>query len=579
LRDLTPQQRRAILLFAAAVAFAVKLALALNTYGTNDVYTYERFGLWSRYLGAELYRIAPDLNHPPSMLHFLSGILRFSDFTHVPFQFWLRFCCIVADAGSLWLVCRILGERLAQRPVFLAVLLIAISPMNILISGFHGNTDPVMIFFVLLAVWLAGYRGRIAAGGAAFGLAFCIKIAPVIAAPALFFALPDWRKRLRFFGVAAVVTIAAWSPYIFDDPRAVLHQVFGYQSSYGLWGVSWLLRQLSAAWPASWRVNLICSQAGSFLAMAAVILLSWWMSRRPNRPALYAQMRMIFLFFFAVTSGFAVQYLAWLTPWIAGLGIAPAAFYTTAGSIFLLVVYNYWALGAPWYLAIAYPWTPHQYFQVLCWLSVVVLAVIAWRRMRGAPPAFPRRIPRGVVWTGSAVAAIALLIYPATVHMRGDRLGIAPVYAKDEALYTEAELYHNLALELFRRGRRADANRVDARAAALERNGEEISEILLREQPARSTMRTPENLMNASLDAYNRQDFAECAADAREALRHRPGMPAAWNNIVVCDASLGKWESAIAAAREGVRLEPESLAVRRNLEWVLSERARADVGQ
>jgi hypothetical protein len=33
-------------------------------------------------------------------------------------------------------VWRIAGERIA-------VLLIAVSPINILISGFHGNTDPV----------------------------------------------------------------------------------------------------------------------------------------------------------------------------------------------------------------------------------------------------------------------------------------------------------------------------------------------------------------------------------------------------------------------------------------------------
>ena len=56
----------------------------------------------SRYFGAELYKIAPDLNHPPSMLHILSGILWISDRTHLPFGFWLRFPDILADAGSLW---------------------------------------------------------------------------------------------------------------------------------------------------------------------------------------------------------------------------------------------------------------------------------------------------------------------------------------------------------------------------------------------------------------------------------------------------------------------------------------------
>jgi len=545
----------------AAIAFFAKLWLALKTYGTNDVYTYERFGLWSQYLGAELYRIAPDLNHPPSVLHFLSGLLRLSGFTHLPFHFWLRLCAIVADVGSLWLVWRIAGERVA-------VLLIAISPINILVSGFHGNTDPVMIFFVLLAVWLAGSRDRTVLAGAAFGLAFCIKITPVIAAPVLLFWLPDWRRRAKFFGTAAAVVIAGWSPFLFDDPSAVIHQVFGYRSSYGLWGVSWLLRKLAVAVPAAWRLDLIYSQIGAVLVLVAVALLSFAMSRMQKRPSLYEQVGMAFLFFFVFTGGFAVQYLVWLTPWIAELGVAPVALFVATGSVFLLVVYNYWTLGAPWYLAIAYPWTTHEYFQVLCWLSVIVMAVTAWLRIRRGD--FRLRVSPALASIGAAV----LLVYPAYVHMKRDRLPVSPVYAQDDALYTEADIYHNLAVQLFQRGRRADSDAVDTQAARMEAEAERITYALRREQPARASMMTPEDLVEASLDDYNRGDFAQCIYDATQSLKTRPGMPAAWNNIVLCNGYLGKWEEAIQAAEEGVRLEPEVAEARQNLEWARSEGRR-----
>lgn len=545
----------------AAIAFFAKLWLALKTYGTNDVYTYERFGLWSRYLGAELYRIAPDLNHPPSILHFLSGLLRLSDFTHLPFHFWLRFCGILADVGSLWLVWRIAGERIA-------VLWIAISPINILVSGFHGNTDPVMIFFVLLAVWLAGYRDRTLLAGAAIGVAFCIKITPVIAAPVLLFWLPDWRRRAKFFGAAAAVVIAGWSPFLFDDPSAVIHQVFGYRSSYGLWGVSWLLRKLAVAAPATWRLDLIYSQVGAVLVLVAIALLAFAMSRMPKRPSLYAQTGMAFLFFFVFTGGFAVQYLVWLTPWIAELGAVPVALFVATGSIFLLVVYNYWTLGAPWYLAIAYPWTTHQYFQALCWLSVILLAVTAWLRIRRGD--FRLRISPAL----ALVAAAALLIYPAYVHMKRDHLNISPVYAQDDALYTEAEIYHNLAVQLFQRGRRPDSNTVETRAETMEAQAESITTALQREEPARSSMMTPEDLVEASLDDFDRADYAQCIYDATQSLKARPGMPAAWNNIVLCNGYLGKWKEAVQAAEEGVRLEPEIPEVRENLQWALSEGRR-----
>jgi hypothetical protein len=570
LGELTPQQRRAIVIAVAAIAFLAKLWLALKTYGTNDVYTYERFGLWSQYLGAELYKIAPDLNHPPSMLHFLSGILRLSNFTHLPFHFWLRFCGIAADVGTLWLVWRIAGAGTA-------VLLIAISPINILISGFHGNTDPVMIFFVLLAVWLAGDRDRTVLAGAAFGAALCIKIAPAIAAPVLLFWLPDWRRRALFFGTAAAVVIFGWSPYLFDDPGAVIHQVFGYRSSYGLWGVSWLLRKLAVAWPATWRLNLIYSQTGAALVLGAVTFLSFRMNRMGKRPSLYAQTGMVFLFFFVVSGGFAVQYLVWLTPWIAELGAAPVALFMATGSVFLLVVYNYWTLGAPWYLAIAYPWTTHQYFQVLCWLSVIVMAVAAWLRIRGGgelPRSFRPRISPALAGSVAAGMAGAFLIYPACVHMRRDRLKISPVYAQDDALYTEAEIYHNLAVQLFERRRWSDSNKVEIQAEIMEAQAVGITNALRRAEPARSWMMTPESLVEASLDDFHRGDFAACIDHATQSLKMRPGMPAAWNNIVLCNGYGGRWEEAADAAAEGVRLEPEVRAARENLDWALSKGRR-----
>lgn len=558
----------------AAIAFFAKLWLALQTYGTNDVYTYERFGLWSQYFGAELYKIAPDLNHPPSMLHFLSGILRLSDFTHLPFHFWLRFCGILADVGTLWLVWRIAGEEIA-------LLLLAIAPINILISGFHGNTDPVMIFFVLLAVWLAGYRNRTLLAGAAFGIAFCIKITPVIAAPVFLFWLPDWRRRAQFFGAAAAVAIAGWSPFLFDDPRAVIHQVFGYRSSYGLWGVSWLLRKLAVAWPATWRLNLIYSQAGAVLVLLAIAYLSFRMSRMRNRPSLYAQAGMAFLFFFVFTGGFAVQYLVWLTPWIAELGAAPVGLFVATGSVFLLVVYNYWTLGAPWYLAIAYPWTSHQYFQALCWLSVVAMAITAWLRIRRGGDFARRlwlRVSQAFGWSGAAAMAAVFLIYPAYVHMNRDRLNISPVYAQDDALYTEAEIYHNLAAQLFQRGRRADSNTIEIRAQRMEAQAVRITNALRLAQPARSRTMTPESLVEASLDDFYRGDFAQCIYDATQSLKLRPGMPAAWNNIVLCNGYGGKWAEAVQAAEEGVRLEPEIPAARQNLEWAISGGQRTDSG-
>jgi hypothetical protein len=573
--------RAALVILVAAIAFVAKLLLALKTYGTNDVYTYERFGLWSRYFGADLYRIAPDLNHPPSMLHILSFILRITDFTHLPFHFWLRFPGILADAGSLWLVWRIVGARIAEKSVFIAVLIIAIAPTHILISGFHGNTDPVMIFFVMAAVWLAGYRDQSAAGGMAYGMALCIKIAPVIVAPVILLSLPFARKRIAFSAAAAAVVALAWSPYVFEQPSLVLHKVFGYKSSYGLWGLSWLFRELANAWPASAWINNGFSRVGSPLVVAAILVLSLAMHRVTPKPSLYTKVGMVFLLFFTLTSGFAVQYLAWLTPWVAELGTLPVALFVITGSVFLLVVYNYWTLGMPWYVAIAYPWSSHQYFQVLCWLSVVVLTVAAWRRIRHDrvfPPAIflrLQRIPPALRFSAFAAAIAVFLIAPAIIHMRRDKLAVTPAYAEDVVLYTQADEYHNLATELLRHGQTNEANDILHQADLLSARAASVSAELAREQPARLQIFAPEDYVEASLDDYNRGEFTQCIRDATESLKLRPGMPAAWNNIALCNEELGNWDASITAATEALRIEPESDVVRASLEYALAGKRRA----
>lgn len=573
------QKRRLLIVLAAAIAFAAKLLLALKTYGTNDVYTYERFALWSRYFGAELYKIAPDLNHPPSMLHILSGLLWMSEHTHLPFHFWIRFPGILADAGSLWLVCRIVGPRIAERSVFIAVLLIAIAPTHILISGFHGNTDPIMIFFVMAAVWLAGYRDKPAAGGVAYAMALCIKIAPVILAPVLFLSLAGARKRAAFFLTAAAATVIAWSPYVFEQPAAIFHQVFGYKSSYGLWGFSWLFRELANAWPAWQGINTAFSRVGSVLVVTAILALSVWMHRMVRRPSLYTQVGMVFLLFFTATSGFAVQYLAWLTPWLAELGALPVALFVITGSFFLLVVYNYWNLGMPWYLAIAYPWSSHQYFQVLCWISVLLLTVAAWHRIRYgevvAPVLRRIRVPRvsPAIRLTAAAAAIALfLIYPAIVHMRRDWLGRQPAYDIDEALFAQADEYHDLASELLQRGRTAEAWAVENKANTMDAHAQNIADSLSRLQPARILLRTPEDYVDMSQREFNAGEYEQCVSDATESLKLRPGMPAAWYNISLCSGRLGKWDAAVDAATEAFHIEPESDATRENLHWTMAQR-------
>lgn len=393
---------------AGILGFAIKLLLARKTYGTNDVYSYQQFAFWSRYLGVDLYHIDPLFNHPPSMIHVLQFMDWLSRTTGFSFSFWLRLPAILADAANLWLVWKLLGERVRERSIFLALLLLAVAPTLILVSGFHGNTDSLVMFFVLLSVYLIEKDASVWAAGAALGLAHCVKIYPLIAAPAIVLNLLGWPRRIRFCAAAGAVVLIGWSPFLFQDPHAVLGQVFGYRSAYGMWGIAYILDQLAAMAPRVTPVNAAFQHFGAYLALGLVLLASWKLSRAKPRPQLFSQVGFAFLLFLTISSGFGVQYLAWMAPWVVEQGwLAAALFYATSG-VFLFQVYNLWAEGLPWYLANSYNLGTFvgycDYAQLICWISLLVVLWLAAKRLFPMPSVALR-------WRWAAAAAAAALIW------------------------------------------------------------------------------------------------------------------------------------------------------------------------
>jgi hypothetical protein len=99
---------------AAAVALVFKIMLALRTYGTNDAYSYEEIGIWSRQLGVQIYKTALNygtfFNHPPSTIHAFQAMVWLAHASGLPFVFWLRLPGILADAGSLWLLWKLFSD-------------------------------------------------------------------------------------------------------------------------------------------------------------------------------------------------------------------------------------------------------------------------------------------------------------------------------------------------------------------------------------------------------------------------------------------------------------------------------------
>jgi len=521
--DFAERRFEVVLGGVALLALACKLWLSLATYGTNDVYAFEQFAAWSRALGPAIYKHAWDFNHPPFMRLVLQGLEGLASASGVFFPFWLRLLPTLADALTLLLVYRLAAPELGRWRTRWGLLLLAASPTLVFVSGFHGNTDSMMLALLMLSVYLTERRASDVGAGVALGLAAGIKLVPLIALPLLFLDRPGWRRRLAF-SIALVATIAAWAiPLAWPDLEQAAVQVLGYRGQYGHWGVSWFATQF---FHADEGPNQAWRSGGAPLLLSCTALVSYWLSRRASAASSYARIGAVFAFFLAGSNAFGVQYLAWLAPWLVGLPVGPALLYTLASASFALVVYTYWCEGLPWYLADSNrigDFRGHaDYFHLLCWASVLVLCWGYWRRLSAAPKQawFFELETRGQR-QALAFALALLVLLPAGLQVRKDSQRTVENDPAAAIGAIQAKQYISLSAILLQQGRQDEGIEAALRAAALD-----------------------------------------------------PGQALAWNNLSAGYMGKADWNSAIDAAERAVRIDPSFQLARNNLAWAREQKAK-----
>src|SRR2546421_11494150 len=182
---------RAIFIPALAlVALTLKLAIAYNTIGTNDAVFFYGFAKVLSEHGLEwTYQHSRYFNHPPLTAYYLRGIFALTEQPWcqdlgIHFPFLLRLPGIIADFFVVLILLQFRKIDI-QIPTW-ALALFALSPVSVMVSGFHGNTDPVMVFLLVCAVWMC-LRNRPILAGLFFALSCQIKIVPLLFFPCFFF--------------------------------------------------------------------------------------------------------------------------------------------------------------------------------------------------------------------------------------------------------------------------------------------------------------------------------------------------------------------------------------------------------
>ncbi len=269
---------RWVVLGVAAAVLVVKLLLAALTRGTNSADTWTLFaggvaqagpvGVYALDFPGQLY------NHPPLIGYWL-GLLNVLEGWGFSIRFSIRAAASLADVVTAVVVFELLRTRTSVRRATASGVLVAVSPVLLVISGFHANTDPIFVMFVILAAYLLVDRRVPALAGIALALALGVKIVPVVVLP-LFavFALLAGARVLVQLGVAfAALTAVIWLPALLTEFSAVVGNVIGYSGIAARpWGVA-------QAGPLGGRPGL-----GGVAADVPVPVRRVWRSRRCCRP-------------------------------------------------------------------------------------------------------------------------------------------------------------------------------------------------------------------------------------------------------------------------------------------------------
>ena len=380
------------MLIVALVVLALKVWMAARTWGTNDIGHWTNFANAEREYGPErIYERYYDYttqgnfyNHPPLMGYYLAFVNWMSDLG-VGLPLTIRTTSSLADVGTALVFFELIRVRRGTRAAAIAGLLIGASPVLFLVSGFHGNTDPIFTFLVFLAVWLLVDRNRPAWAGVALAISVGVKIVPFVIIPALLiYAFRKGLKPFFAFGIAfGVVFVLTWAQGLLTEFGRIKNQVFGYPGSGSYWGVvqvgRWLNGGPNPGW-VDWFVN-----GGRFIPVAICALVAAAATWR--RPALLPQaVAWAVIAFLALGSAYAIQYTVWPLAACYLFGNVWATAYNLTIGLWDFKVYDRWSGGLPWYQAKANDPTKFEVDVLIApWLVLMVVLVRGLWALFGAP--------------------------------------------------------------------------------------------------------------------------------------------------------------------------------------------------
>jgi hypothetical protein len=289
------------------------------------------------------------LYHNPPLLILIDSLTYLASIASgISFAVLIKVWSIAADMGIIVLLWHWMGRDSGRG--LRAAWIYALNPVSILVSGFHGQFDPVVILFVMASLFylsrgdtrLEGdYYSRMTAY-VLLGVGIALKDYPVLLLP--FFLVLAARKNEEWKALTLILapTVAVSLPFVLADFHNFRDAFLKFSGSpdFGTGGVIRLIRFIAGGYNFA---SVSAEFPALFLTVMKIAYLSFWgllvvrFYRKSENIVIYAIA--LYLGFFIIYPGISAQYFFWIIPLLIVMDDAPVWRYSLLCAVCMCLFY------------------------------------------------------------------------------------------------------------------------------------------------------------------------------------------------------------------------------------------------
>ena len=261
------------------IGVLARIVVVLLSDGSNDVRAWSDFASLVAGKGVcACYSEVAACNHPPVSLLSSVGVRHVALLLQIPFSIVFKFSSLLAELFTMVCLHRFLSDTGGARKRLLLLSLYAFSPLPILVTAFHGNTDAAVLAGLFLAVFLL-VKGRSPLGAIVFGFALNVKLIPILWLPLVLMQSLRSKRYYRNFLVCMTCLLGATLPLFmaYGACPSFYKRVVGYTVAYDRWGFIYLFSEMcgfqpdSSLWPS---MELWYRSAGRYVSVVVTSLIA-----------------------------------------------------------------------------------------------------------------------------------------------------------------------------------------------------------------------------------------------------------------------------------------------------------------